>query len=139
MAIVYLQPYIQGEFSQVKNDVAYFVSGDGREWDFSRPAFVTEYGRDDLEIFCPWGIDAVFDNDDNLNFTWVTGHIDDDGYFIDETAQLWHYSEVTGTISQIAESSDEQLTCTYGAVTLPISMPSISFGYDIDYDPIAII
>jgi hypothetical protein len=139
VAIAYLNPYIQGEFSQVKNDVAYFVSEDGREWDFSRPELVTEYGRDDLEIFCPWGIDAAFDNDGNLNFTWVTGHIDDDGYFIDETAQLWHYSESTGVTSQIAESSDEQLTCTYGAVTLPISMPSISFSYDNDYDLIAIV
>ncbi len=126
VAIVYLNPVIQGEFSQVKNDVCYFVSEDGRTWDFSRPENITDYWNDDLEIYCPWGIDAVFDNEGNLNFTWVTGHIDDDGYFIDETAQLWHYSEYTGVISQIAESSDLELTCTYGAVTLPISLPSLT-------------
>jgi hypothetical protein len=138
VAIVYLLPIRGGEFSQVKNDVAYFVSEDGREWDFSDPIRVTEYSRDDLDIYCPWGIDAVYDDEGNLDITWVTGHIDDEGIFIDETAQLWHYSEATGTISQVAESTDDQLTCLYGAVTLPISMPSISVGHE-DYHPVTIV
>ena len=139
VAIVYLFPIRSGEFSQVKNDIAYFISDDGRQWDFSEPIRVTEYGRDDLEIYCPWGLDAVFDNEGHLNITWVTGHIDDEGSFLDETAQLWHYSEATGNITQVAESTDDQLTCTYGAVTLPISMPSISIFDSDEFDVISIV
>lgn len=128
VAILFLNPVISGEFSQVKNDVCYFVSEDGRMWDFRSPDFITDYGNDEQEIYCPWGFDAVFDNEGNMHFTWVTGHIDDDGYFIDEVTQLWHFSEQTGVINQIAESSDPLLDCMYGAVTLPISMPSISYS-----------
>ena len=128
VAIVYLLPDRTGEFSQVKNDVAYVVSEDGRSWDFSRPENLTEYADDDLEIYCPWGIDAVFDSDDDLNITWVTGHIGDDGFFLDETAQLWYYGQTNDEIILLAESTDDLLDCTYGAVTLPIAMPSISFG-----------
>ena len=131
VGIVYLNPDMSGEYSQVKNDICYFKSGDGRSWDFSQPQCVTDYANDDLQIFCPWGIDAVFDNDGDLQITWVTGHIDNDGYFIDEVTQLWFYSEQTGYITQIAESSDPVLDCTYGAVTLPISMPTISY-FDFD-------
>lgn len=133
VAIVYLHPTRSGEFSQVKNDIAYFLSADGREWDFSRPEFITDYENDNLDIYSPWGIDAVFDSDGNLNVVWLTGNIDGEGSFIDEVTQLWHYSTQTGVISQIAESSDPELTCTYDAVTLPISLPSltcIDYGFD---------
>lgn len=128
VGIVYLDPVSGGEFSQVKNNVCYFVSPDGRSWDFSTPVCITDYANDNEEIFCPWGIDAVFDNDGNLNAVWVTGHIDDDGVFVDETCQLWHYSETSGIINQIAESTDPELSCMYEAVTLPISMPSVSYS-----------
>jgi len=130
VGIVYLEPVISGEFSQVKNDICYFVSPDGRDWDFRTPENITDYANDNEELFCPWGIDAVFDSDGNLNVVWVTGHIGDDGSFIDEVCQLWHFSEQTGYVSQIAESSDPLLTCTYGAVTLPISMPGIAYTND---------
>lgn len=128
VAIVFLNPVTQGEFSQVKNDVCYFVSEDGRTWDFSNPINITDYGNDELEIYCPWGIDAVLDIDGDLNITWVTGHIDDNGNFIDEITQLWHYSALTEEITLITETTDPSLTCIYGAVTLPISLPSISIG-----------
>jgi hypothetical protein len=134
VGIVYLHPTRSGEFSQVKNDIAYFLSADGREWDFSRPEFITDYENDNLDIYSPWGIDAVFDIDGNLNVVWLTGNIDSDGNFIDEITHLWHYSTQTGVTSQIAESSDPALTCTYDeAVTLPISLPSltsIDYGFD---------
>jgi hypothetical protein len=139
VAIAYLEPVVHGEFSQVKNDVCYYVSEDGRTWDFSTPVNITDYWNDDLEIYCPWGIDAVFDNGGNLNLVWVTGHIDDDGYFLDETAQLWHYSELTGVTHLLAESTDESLTCTYGSVTLPIALPSISHGDFYGYNLLTII
>ncbi len=126
VGIVYLHPTRSGEFSQVKNDIAYFLSADGREWDFSRPEFITDYENDNLDIYSPWGIDVVFDNDGNLNVVWLTGNIDSDGSFIDEVTHLSHYSTQIGVISQIAESSDPELTCTYGAVTLPISLPSLT-------------
>ena len=139
VAIVFLDPVRIGEFSQDRNDVSYFVSEDGRTWDFDNPINLTDYANDDLEIYCPWGIDAVFDNEGNLHFTWVTGHIDDDGYFLDETCQLWHYSELTGALSLLAESTDEVLDCVYGAVTLPISMPSISFDELNGFDAVSVI
>ena len=128
VAILFLNPVISGEFSQVKNDVCYFVSEDGRDWDFRNVNFITDYGNDEQEIYCPWGFDAVFDGEGNLNATWVTGHIDDDGYFIDEVTGLKHYSTGNYVGFQIAESLDPVLDCIYGAVTLPISVPSISIG-----------
>jgi hypothetical protein len=126
VAIAYLHPVTSGEFSQVKNEVCYFISADGREWDFSRPEFITDYENDNLDIYCPWGIDAVFDHDGNLNVTWLTGNIDDDGVFIDDITHLWHYSAQTGLISQIAEMGDSELNCELMAVSSQISMPSIS-------------
>ena len=126
VGIVYLHPTRSGEFSQVKNDIAYFLSADGREWDFSRPEFITDYENDNLDIYGPWGIDAVFDNDGSLNVVWLTGNIDGDGTFIDDITQLWHYSTQTGVISQIAEMSDPDLECEVAAVTSQIAMPSVS-------------
>jgi len=139
VAIVYLEPVISGEFSQVKNDVCYYISEDGRSWEFRNPENITEYGDDGEDLFCPWGIDAVFDNDGNLNVVWVTGHIDIDGYFIDEGCELWHYSEATGAVSQLAESTDPELTCMYGAVTLPISMPGIAINRYTGGDALAVV
>ncbi len=128
VGIVYLEPVISGEFSQIKNDVCYFVSADGRSWDFANPTNITDYGNDQQEIYCPWGIDAVFGSDGNINVVWVAGHIADDGSFIDEVTGLWFYSQQAGFIDEIANSPDPLLDCTYGPVTLPISMPSISYS-----------
>jgi len=126
VGIVYLYPVRSGEFSQVKNDVAYFLSADGRDWDFSRPEFITDYENDNLDIYCPWGIDAVFGIDGGLNVVWLTGNIDEEGEFIDDVTKLWHYSDQTQNIMQIAEISDPDLDCELAAVTSQIAMPSIS-------------
>ncbi len=128
VAIVYLQPVTSGEFSQVKNEICYFISADGSEWDFSEPAYITDYENDGLDIYCPWGIDAVFGPDGGLNVIWLTGNIDEEGLFIDDATKLWHYSDETGNSMQISEMSDPDLRCELAAVTSQISMPTISIN-----------
>lgn len=126
VAIVYLQPVTSGEFSQINNEVCYFISADDSEWDFSEPGYITDYENDGLDIYCPWGIDAVFGPDGGLNVVWLTGNIDEEGLFIDDATKLWHYSDQTGNSMQIAEMSDPDLECELAAVTSQIAMPSIS-------------
>jgi hypothetical protein len=126
VAIVYLRPTDYSAYNVVKNDVCYFESVDGRTWDFRYPTNITDYLNDNEDIFCPWGQDAVYDDDGNLHITWVINNIAMDGSFIDDATGLCYYNTVHDLTEVVAEFTDTDLSCDPGPMNSAISMPTIS-------------
>jgi hypothetical protein len=126
VAIVYLNPTDQNTYSVIKNDVHYFESLDGRTWDFQNPVNITDYLNDSRDIFCPWGQDAVYDDNGNLHLTWVINNIAMDGSFIDDATGLCYYNTIDNMTEVVAEFDDTALACDPGSMNSAISMPTIS-------------
>jgi hypothetical protein len=124
VAIVYPRPNVWENSYGFKNDVCYFSSADGREWDFSEPINITDYENDDLDIYYFGGLDAVYDFQGYLNVIWSTGHFDEVGNPLDDAISLWHYSERNGGINLASEMTDPDVTCEMPG--LQISMPTMS-------------
>jgi hypothetical protein len=110
----------------IKNDVHYFESLDGRTWDFQNPVNITDYLNDSRDIFCPWGQDAVYDDNGNLHLTWVINNIAMDGSFIDDATGLCYYNTIDNMTEVVAEFDDTALACDPGSMNSAISMPTIS-------------
>ncbi len=126
VAIVYLKPTDLSEFHTVKNDLCYIESSDGRIWDFGYPYNITDYLNDNEDTFCPWGQDAVYDFNGNLNVVWVINNIDADGRFIDHVTGLCHFAQNSETITLVAEMPDSELNCLPNFRNSSIGTPTVS-------------
>lgn len=126
VAIVYLKPTDYSSYSIIKNDVCYFESADGRDWDFQNPVNITDYLNDNQDIFCPWGEDAAYDDHGYLHVTWVVNNIAMDGTFIDDATGLYYYNTNSNEIETITQFPDIDLACDPGPMNSAIAMPTIS-------------
>ncbi|MEE8418067.1 MAG: T9SS type A sorting domain-containing protein [candidate division Zixibacteria bacterium] len=104
-------------------DIGYIISEDGINWDISDWHLITDY--QDSGISAQADVDLIFDNDDYLHVIWNTWEIQEP--FVNSST-LWHWSEETGEISQIANF--DHVTCESGAWNLALC--KMSLGVDAD-------
>jgi hypothetical protein len=98
--------------SQVANDVCYRLSTDnGLTW--GSPVNITNYLPPGMMVngdSTPWAlshVNGVFDNNDNLHLAWGAhlGWVEDDTLYYYERAKVFHWDEVSGTVSTVNSPS----------------------------------
>ncbi len=102
-------------------DIGYMISEDGVNWDISDWHLITDYR--DSGTSASADVDLIFDNDDYLHVIWNTWEIQEP--FLNSST-LWHWSEETGEISQIAYF--DHVTCEPGAWNFALC--KMSLGID---------
>ncbi len=112
---------VPGEDGQF--DIGYIISDDGVNWDISDWHMITDYR--DTGISAWTDVDLIFDNDDYLHVIWNTWEMQEP--FVNSST-LWHWSEETGEISQIANF--DHVTCDPGAWNFALC--KMSLGVDPD-------
>jgi hypothetical protein len=104
-------------------DIGYIISEDGMEWDFGDWQMITDYDGTAVSAYAD--ADLVFDNHDYLHVVWNTLEIEEP---FPNSSTLWHWSEETGEISQIAYFDD--VTCEPGVWN--VALCNMSLGVDAD-------
>jgi hypothetical protein len=112
---------VPGEDGQF--DIGYIISEDGVNWDPSDWHMITDYR--DTAIGAWADVDLLFDNDDYLHIIWNTWEIHEP---FPNSSTLWHWSEETGEISQIAYF--DQVSCDPGWWSFALC--KMSLGLDPD-------
>jgi hypothetical protein len=99
VAIVYTRPIVvEGQLSQIVNDVAYIESEDGVTWNYAEFVNVTNYNYMTDSVFAYTDLDACYDYNGDLHILWNAPAywIPQEIYAID-SCLLFHWSENTGT------------------------------------------
>lgn len=117
---------VPGEYGQF--DIGYIISEDGINWDFSDRPMITDYGGSRVSAYAD--ADLIFDNDDYLHVVWNTFVIPEPDSEFSNASTLWHWSEETGQISQIAFFN--HVSCEPGVLNLALCR--MSLGVDSDDD-----
>lgn len=104
-------------------DIGYAISEDGINWDISDWRMITDYDNESIGAFCD--VDLLFDQDDYLHVIWNTM---DSQEPLSNASILWHWSEETGEISQIADFGPVE--CDPG--TWNLALCKMSLGIDED-------
>ena len=120
-AIVEGIPVNRDEHHYFNMNIGYIISDDGVNWDFSSWDMITDYGS--MSDRAVVDADLIFDNDNYLHVIWNTVNIDSLEYNI---STLWHWSEVTGVISEVAHFGPT--TCSPG--TWNLALCKMSIGID---------
>lgn len=86
---------------QWDNEIYYIVSDDGHNWDWDHGKIqVTDYESSGSDQRAYAEVEALFDLNDNLHLIWPTFSSISGGSW------LWHYDEVSDTITLIAHNPD---------------------------------
>ncbi|MCP4580809.1 MAG: T9SS type A sorting domain-containing protein [candidate division Zixibacteria bacterium] len=82
----------------ISDNLAYNLSEDGITWDFENSIRITDIDTSDNQTLEMAYSDLLFDNDDNLNIVFNTYSTP-----YPATSTLWHWSEESNEITQIAQ------------------------------------
>ncbi len=105
--------------SQWTNDIAYYVSDDGLNWDFENGVInVTNYTSDADSLWAYTDLDVIIDYDDYVHVIWNAQWVTDAGIYF--RTYLFHYSEETGEITEICHHPESAYMSIFGAWGRPI-------------------
>lgn len=107
-------------------DLFYLISEDGTNWNFDEWQPITSYENTPTRAVAD--VDILFDENDFLHVVWNTFEIAEPDSEFDNSSTLWHWSEETGEISQIAYF--DHVTCEPGAWNMALC--KMSLGVDPD-------
>ena len=103
-------------------DIGCIISENGVNWDISDWRMITDYGGSQTGAFID--VELIFDNSDYLHVIWNTFNTAGE----DNSSTLWHWSEETDEISQIAYFG--HVGCEPG--THNLALCKMSLGIDTD-------
>jgi hypothetical protein len=98
VAIVYTRPIVvEGQLSQIVNDVAYIESEDGITWNYAEIVNVTNYDTLTDSVFAYTDLAACYDYNGDLHILWnAPAYWVPQGIYALDSCLLFHWSENTG-------------------------------------------
>jgi hypothetical protein len=98
VALVYTRPIVvEGQLSQIVNDIAYVESEDGLNWNYSNFVNVTNYNYMTDTVFAYTDLAACYDYNGDLHILWnAPAYWIPEGIYSEDSCSLFHWSENTG-------------------------------------------
>jgi len=117
--VVVAYPKTTDTTTQWYNDIVYFTADDGTTWDWRYGMNnVTNYGTDDDSLWCYTDLDVIIDYNDYVHLIWNAQWTTEEGIYY--KTFLFHYSEETEEITEIAAKPDSLWIGISGAWNRPI-------------------
>jgi hypothetical protein len=110
----------QDTTTQWNNDIVYFASSDGTDWDWDNGMVnITNYLTDNDSAWAYTDLDVIIDYDDYVHVLWSDQWVTDEGIYY--RTDLKHYSENSGEITTILHHPDSLWIDISGAWNRSIS------------------